>query len=386
MDPNKTALALMALLLLVSAFAAVYFLDANSALERKISSLNATVAATSQQLSGLQSAYTSLSRKYEKSQGDFANASALLSQSGLKLALASAKLLQTEQALNASRQDLAGQQQKADAIGSELSSLETTINESIAWFRDNAYMPEDYGFISDVNQQRVMGGFIPRIENDCTDKGSLNLACISHLMENTAFSIHYREDIASGSADHLQGVKETIGLGWGDCEDYALIFKAILNSVRKENASLDIVAWQPADSGEFRVYPKETLGETGAFWVYKNAKGANMGSPSHAYVICYSVDEQSGHCTVALSDVDVQSSSQVPSLEGAYAFEPQSGRYLGQLGDSLSICTQEGCKQMGGKIWLVIADSDLYIYGDNGWQGYADYLLRVQETRGSISG
>ena len=34
---------------------------------------------------------------------------------------------------------------------------------------------------------------------------------------------------------------------------------------------------------------------------------------------------------------------------------------------------------------MVIADSDLYIYGENGWQGYADYLLRVQETREGVS-
>ena len=376
MDMNKMAMALMALLMLVSAFAAVYFLDANSALERKFASLNATVAATSQQLSGLQSGYASLSKKYEKSKSDLANSESLLSQSNNELVLTQAQLLQTGQALNESRQSLVGQQEKADALRSELSQLETTINSSISWFRDNAYMPENYTWSADIFMSRVM--------TDCVDNGRLNLACISHLMENTAFAIHYREDIASGSEDHLQGVKETIGLGWGDCEDYSLIFKAILNSARKKNASLDIVAWQPAESGEFRVYPKETLGESGAFWVYKNAKGAPMGSPSRAYVICYSVDEASGHCTVALSDADVQSSSQVPSLQGAYAFEPQSGRYLGTLGESLSICTQSGCKQQGGKVWLVIADNDLYIYGDNGWQGYADYLSRVQETRDSI--
>jgi len=146
-----------------------------------------------------------------------------------------------------------------------------------------------------------------------------------------------------------------------------------------------VVAWQPAESGEFRVYPKETPGETGPYWVYSNAKAANMGAPSHAYVICYSVDAASGHCVAALSDSDVQSSSQVPSLTGAYALEPQSGRYLGKLGETLSICTNSGCKQQGGRIWMVIADNDLYMYGDNGWQGYADYLSRVQVEKASIA-
>jgi len=377
MDMNKIAIGLLALLLLVSAFAIVYFLDATSLLEKKIASLNATVVDTSKQLTGVQLDYSLLAKKYEKSQSDLASTESLLLQSNSELELTQAQLLQTEQALNESRQNLEGQQQKANALISELNQLENTINGSIAWFKDSAYMPENYTWTADIFMSRVM--------SDCVDKGNLNLACISHLMENTAFAIHYREDVESGSEDHLQSVKETIGLGWGDCEDYSLIFKAILNSARKKNASLNIVAWQPAESGEFRVYPKETPGESGAFWVYSNAKAANMGSPSHAYVICYSVDEASGHCTVALSDIDVQSSSQVSLLQGAYTFEPQSGRYLGTLGESLSICTSGYCKNTGGKIWMVISDFDLYIYGENGWQGYADYLSRVQETRGSIS-
>jgi uncharacterized coiled-coil protein SlyX len=377
MDMNKIAIALLALLLVVSSFAILYFLEANSALEKKISSLNATVAATSQSLSGMQSSYAALSKKYEKSQSDLANTESQLLQSGNDLALAQARLLQAEKALNESKQDLAGQQQKADAIKSELTQLETTINSSISWFRENAYMPANYSWASDIFMSRVM--------SDCTDRGSLNLACVSHLMENTAFAIHYREDkVSSGKDDFLQSVKQTIDSGWGDCEDYSLIFKAILNSARQKNASLNIMAWQPAESGEFRVYPKETPGETGPYWVYSNAKAANMGSPSHAYVICYSVDESSGHCTVALSNSDVQSSSQVPSLQGAYAFEPQNGRYLGKLGDSLSICTSSGCKQQGGKVWLVISDSDLYMYGDNGWQGYADYVAKVKAAKAGL--
>ena len=374
MDFSKVATGILVLLLVMSTFGVLYLSGQVSKLEQSMIALNAS---TTQQLSQAQSSYSALRTKYEKSQLDLVATQASLASEKAALALTQAQLFQTEQALNESKRDLAGQQQKAEALKSELSTLETTINSSISWFRDNAYMPGNYTWTADI--------FMTRIMSDCVDKGSLNLACISHLMENTAFAIHYREDIAAGSEDHLQSVKETIRLGWGDCEDYALIFKAILNSARKINASLNIMAWQPAESGEFRVYPKETPGETGAFWVYSNAKAANMGSPSHAYVICYSVDESSGHCTVALSDVDVQESSQVPSLEGAYSFEPQSGRYLGKLGQSLSICTQSGCKQQGGKIWMVIADSDLYMYGDNGWQGYADYLLRAKETRGSLS-
>ena len=375
MEFNKSATLLLALVIALSAFCAVYFFGANASLEQKIASLNATVAATSGQLATLQADYASLYQKYAKSQTELASTKSLLQQSNDNLTLTQEQLAQTEAALEESRQSLAGQQQKVDALKSEFTTLGETINSSMAWFRDNAYMPANYSWTTDIFMSRGM--------SDCTDKGTLNLACVSYLMENTAFSIHYRDD---AGLDHLQGVKETIRLGWGDCEDYSLIFKAILNSARAKNASLHIVAWQPAASGEYRIYPKEIPGESGGtYWVYSNAKGADMGAPSHAYVICYSVDAASGHCTVALSDVDVQSSSQVPLLEGAsYAFEPQSGRYLGKLGETLSICTGSGCKQQGDKIWLVISDNDLYMYGDSGWQGYSDYLAKVEMAKSKL--
>ncbi len=371
MDFNKAATGALVLLLVLSVFGALYLSGQVSKLEQSIIALNAS---TTQQLSQAQANYAALRTKYDKSQAELALTASLLQQSNSSLALAQGQLLQAEADLNASRQNYAGQQQKVAALNTEFTQLEETINSSMAWFRDNAYMPANYSWTADIFMSRVM--------SDCTDKGNLNLACVSYLMENTAFAIHYRDD---AGLDHLQSVKETIGLGWGDCEDYSLIFKAILNSARAKNASLNLVAWQPASSGEFRIYPKETPGETsGAYWVYSNAKGASMGAPPHAYVICYSVDAASGHCIVALSDTGVQSSSQVPLLEGADVFEPQSGRYMGKLGDSLSICTSGGCKQQFGKIWLVIADNDLYTYGDSGWVGYADYLAQAEAAKAGL--
>ncbi|MFA6213810.1 MAG: hypothetical protein WC717_00855 [Candidatus Micrarchaeia archaeon] len=379
MDTNRIACGVAVFLIIAFASCALYLFGENAALSGRMGSLNATF---SSRLAQSQSDYALLSSRYAVSQSQLGAASAELGNASASIASLQSRLLQTENALSASKESLAGQQQEADKLREELSGLELTLNSSIAWFRENARLPHDYSWISDPNQERVMQGFVPRLLSDCVDGGSLNLACISHLMENTAFSIHYRSDIVSGSIDHLQSVKETMGLGWGDCEDYSLIFKAILNSLREENASLAAVAWQPAENSDFRVYPKYTPGESETYWAYRNAKAARLGALSHAYVVCYSVDAASGHCTVALSGEDVQESSQVPLLHGAEVFEPQNGRYLGRIGESLSICAGSGCRSVGGRIWLVIADSDLYMYGEGGWQGYADYLSRVQGISG----
>ena len=374
MDIGKAALAAMALLLIVSAFGIAYLLDANASLARGIGDLNRT---SQQQLAQAQSAYAALDSRYSISQQELAATGALLEAEKAKLAAASLQLAQAQQELNASKASLASQQQKVSEISANLTTLEASINESISWFRINAYMPKNYSWAGDI--------FMSRASTDCVDKGALNLACISHLMENTAFAIHYRNDKqSSGRDDFLQSVKQTIDSGWGDCEDYSLLVKAILNSLREQNSSLSAVAWQPAASGEFRVYPKETPGSNEPYWVYSNAKAAQLGPLSRPYVICYSVDAASGHCTAAISEAAINSSSQVPLLDGAQAFEPQNGQYLGRIGASLSLCNGSGCKQQPGKIWLVIGDNDLYMYGEGGWQGYADSLSQVQAEKAGL--
>jgi len=374
MDDDKVTVAIFSLALLACLLGAAWLFSANQGLSAKLDALNRT---SSQKLSQAQSDYLALNTRYASAQKELAATGALLEAEKARLALAQAQLAQAQLALNESRASLELQRQKAAEIASSLSELESSINESMSWFRENARMPENHSWAAGI--------FMERAASDCVDRGALNLACLSHLMENTAFAIHYREDAqSSGRDDFLQGVKQTIDSGWGDCEDYSLLVKAILNSLRGQNAGLSAVAWQPAESGDFRVYPKETPGETGPYWVYGNAKAARLGPLAHPYVICYSVDASSGHCAVAISPAAINSSAQVPFLEGAQAFEPQNGRYLGRLGESLSLCNGSGCKQQGGKIWMVISDSDLYIHGGSGWEGYADSLAQAQQARAGL--
>ncbi|GEM_PF-1322253 len=374
MDKDKVTVAVALVFLLAFMVFAAYLFSINTALEEKLDALNVS---TSQKLIQMQKDYNEMNSRYLVAQKQLRDANAALDEANAGLALTLAQLAEANLQLEESKQSLASQQQYVSEITSNLSKLESSINDSMSWFRGNAYMPSGYSWAGDI--------FMSRISSDCVDKGSLNFACISHLMENTAFAIHYREDIAAGSEDHLQSLKETIDLGWGDCEDYSLLFKAVLNSMREEDSGLIATAWQPAESGEFRVYPKEASDSGNEpYWVYSKAKAAPMGSLSNSYVICYSVTPAAGHCTVALTGVKVNESSQVPFLQGAEVFEPQSGRYLGRIGESLSICTHQGCKNMGGKIWLVISDSDLYIYNDNGWGGYADTLAQVQQEKASL--
>lgn len=372
MDKGKLTVAVALIFLLGFMVFAAYLFSMNTALQEKLDALNASA---SQQLVQAQKDYNEMNSRYMVAQKQLRDTDASLSQANAELAQAKAQLAEAKLQLEESRESLASQQQYVSEIRENLTKLETSINESMSWFSGNAYMPEGYSWAGDI--------FMQRISSDCVDAGRLNLACISHLMENTAFAIHYREDIEAGQEDHLQSLKETIDVGWGDCEDYSLLFKAVLNSMRKLNASLIAAAWQPAESGEFRIYPPEAPDETGPYRAYKNAKPALLGELSHPYVVCYTMTPTAGHCIVAMSGAQVNDSSQVPLLDGAELFEPQSGGYRGRMGESLYICEQDGCRNTGGRAWLVISDSDLYMY-DGGWKGYADTLRQVQEEKASL--
>ncbi len=375
------ALGALALFALLSA-SALYLYFQNLSLDSKLSELSQKQAESQRQIELLQSDYAALQSSHKQTVFELSRTSSNLSASLQQISVLEQQLSEKERLLAESKTSLELQQQKAQEIATELSSLEQNINDSFSWFRENAALPENYSWAGDI--------FLTRVQKDCVDKNELNLACISYLMENTAFSVHYRLDIEAGKLDFLQSVKQTIDLGWGDCEDYSLIFKATINSARAKVRGLQAVAFTSGGTGNFRVYPKESIpvSDTDSFWYVPNSKKAPIGEldSSHAYVICFRSSQTSGHCTVAISPNKIESSSQVGLLEGAQVFEPQNGFYLGEVGQEFSICDSSLCTRTVRAIQLVISDDDLYKYENGGWIGYADYVAKVRQAKAELAG
>lgn len=387
---GKPSITLMAagaaatLFLAASMLLALYALD----LSGKLSSLEQKQAQTEVALSSLQSDYASLNTSLLQAKAGLSEKNSELFSANAKIAMLAYQLNETALALSKTQKELAesrtsleNQKQKAEQIASDLSGLEKNINESMSWFKVNAAFPENHSWAADI--------YIKRVLDDCVEKGELNLGCMSYLMENTAFAIHYRTDIEKGKIDFLQSVKQTIEVGWGDCEDYSLLFKAALNTLGEKSPSLEVVAWESGGEGNFYIYPKESLVEQNpgiSYWIVPNAhkkKLGTLGSLS-AYVVCYRQTETSGHCTVALSPEKITSSAQAESLQGAQIFEPQNGRYLGSIGAPYSLCNPSFCSEKAGAVQIIISDSDLYKFERGGWVGYSDYLSRVAAAKGEI--
>ena len=367
------AFAALCLVALMFAGIAAYFVYQNAQLQGQVKVLSAAQADSEAQISQLQGEQASLAASYAKTGQELEQQKANVSASAEKIALLEAMLSDKEKQINETKVNLQEQQAKAASIATDLYALESSVNASMAWFRENAALPG--------TNEKNLDTFKQRMYSDCVDGGELNLACISYLMENTAFSIHYRTDPEStGKADFLQSVQQTIDTGWGDCEDYSLIFKAELNTVKQQHTGLVPIAFT-GGNGTFRVYPKESTPEKdiGSFWYVQNAAKVRLGSLDslYPYVICFRQTEQNGHCTVALSQNRIENTGQVQLLAGAQVFEPQSGQYLGTVGNEYTICSDDSCLYRAHAIMLVISDSDLYKFDNGKWAGFADYGERI---------
>ncbi len=294
---------------------------------------------------------------------------------------AEAALAQAMSNISAREAELAAQAARLQNLRSEFSNLQLDINDSMKWFRDNSVIEPNVSWNLDI-----IG---PRVVEDCVDGQDLNLACVNHILERMS-TIYYRTDPSSNRTNRFQSLAETASRGNGDCKDYSLLLKAILNTVREKQGGLRIVAWQPGGSQNFVIYPKASLKQE-QYWYYPNTQGVDIGSldERHGYVICYGLTQTEGHCTVALSDVEVNSSAQLPlALEGADVFEPQDGEYLGKIGSQFTMCTQDhwwDCVTTPKVIILVISDNDLYKIQNGQWVGYGDYSHAVGEVVQNLS-
>ncbi len=275
---------------------------------------------------------------------------------------------------------LAAQSARMQNLLANFTNLQNDINDSMKWFRDNSVIRADMNTNLDYIE--------PRVIEDCVDGGVLNLACVDHILQQRMATIRYRHDSSSNSSNRFQSLAETAARGSGDCKDYSLLLKAILNTVKEKNPGLHISAWEPGGLDSYIIFPKASLNPLGkdTYWYMPNSRGVDLGSLDdvHGYVVCYAINSSEGHCTVALSGVEVNDSSQIPlAMNGAAVFEPQDGQYYGRIGHEFSLCTASrwwDCSTTPNVIILIISDKDLYRIENGKWVGYGDYAKEVADV------
>ncbi len=355
-----------------------YLFLQNSQMQSDISSMNRSITSLEGEKASLSLEKSSLAQSLSGAQQEIASKDSEISSAKKQIESLSSAVSQKDITISTLRSDLQSERDKSGQLASEYQSMQSDINSSMAWFRNNAVFPENYSWSSSILRTRL--------ETDCVENGGFSLACASYVLENVGFAIHYRTDVeSSGKADHLQSLKETINSGWGDCEDYSFLFKSIINMVKRDMPALEIRSYQSGGSGEYPVYPLASKrAQDDRYYYVPNAKDAPLGTAGKVfpYVVCYNVNAASGHCVVALSEKEMLSSQDAQSLSGAKVFEPQNGGYLGTVGSQFGICGTGQCSRSPGVIYTIMADGDLYKHDGGKWAGYADYASRVSSVLG----
>ncbi|MFH1306975.1 MAG: hypothetical protein ABIH83_04975 [Candidatus Micrarchaeota archaeon] len=347
--------------------------------DSQVQNLTSRLGASQAELSSLQADYQSSQAELYETKTRLENTQKSLDEKTGQLSGTLNELSATQENLSQTEEKLRENEQRVGQIRSELNTLEQDLDSSMSWFRENSELPEGYSWNVDIFKERIL--------SDCVDSNELNLACINYLNERTVVQIEYKSDISAGQEDHLQSIKETINREGGDCEDYALFFKALLNSIKNSyDSDLYVKAWTPG-TGEFRVWPKNI--DAVNYYYYANADAVLISNlkNSYPYVVCYSVDGISGHCRVAISEYNITQSSELSLLEGAHVFEPQTGKFGGTIGYNYDLCdsSKSECYSTPGTIIIVISDDDIYQMENENWVSYSGYLLEISEIRGDLS-
>ncbi|MEW6748087.1 MAG: hypothetical protein AB1295_00055 [Candidatus Micrarchaeota archaeon] len=275
-----------------------------------------------------------------------------------ELARTQSELEEAENALQEAEEDIA-------ALKDETLEMESRIDESIAWFTGNAELP------STLKADR----FISKVEDGCLDGQTLKLGCVSYLMD-ADLGFTYQFD---PGGDTLYSIEDIIERRGGDCEDYALFFKALLNRFD----GMELEAWEKG-SGRYELY--KDYKENVIWYLDETDKKALDGKDLNPYAVCYYYgyygEVRIGHCIIMVTDKVIMSPEDITSqnLAGAQLFEPQTGEYFGRIGSEFGVCMdgQEGCEEGFGNLVFIITDDDLFEFSEGGWNYYGGYLERAQ--------
>lgn len=277
-----------------------------------------------------------------------------LEERGSELLLVREELNMTKNLLNVTKTEFA-------QLSVEVAELEESINESIQWFRENSFLPGSADWLT------------YRVQSRCIKNNKLNLACVSYVMGQKLGFAYISE-----SGDRLFSIDEIVSRRGGDCEDFSLLLKALLNTLKSIDGDAVVEAWA-SGSGRYIVY-EEREGTATTQW-YVDGEGVQLATLDTAmpYVVCFAMDYYYGHCIVAVSEKNITSISDLHFLEGAALFEPQNGMYLGKIGKELALCGAEvqNCERTPGRISFVISDSDLYQFVDGEWKSYDLYMQKA---------
>ena len=291
-------------------------------------------------------------------------------------------------------------QEEIDNTLNELSSFKTDIDASMDWFKENSTLSNDNTQINTSIQHLCF-----KIDaSSC----KVRLGCL-FLVNSEELHYKYKYDVdAEGEIDKLLSLEEFMRNKGGDCEDYALFFKAEFNYFldacasrgggKLEDKSIYLEAWENSP------YKNYTLDFQNS-WYLSDATAKNIGLgyyfPNIVCGMMYDpqIEDVGGHCVMAFTKRKIQSIEDIYSeLNGAPLVEPQTGEFLGHLNETDSkiyINDSYDDTEHNEYIFGIISDEDHYMYDNEreiNWLGYETFKgildekeKELEETKATLA-
>ncbi|MDD5178503.1 MAG: hypothetical protein PHT54_04480 [Candidatus Nanoarchaeia archaeon] len=276
----------------------------------------------------------------------------------------------------------------------KIETYETEIKESMKWFKDNAYLEEGHKLRDFLNNICIRIKYSPP---SC----KIKLGCLN-LVNSMMWDFKYLPDTnTSLEDDKLQSIQEFLANEGGDCEDYALLYKAEYNSLLKgclENNPKNILleSWIVSDNPNQEYIVSYQPGSVD--WYLSGAEGVGLKS-GYIYpnIICgnlydLNTNEIGGHCLIAFTDQEMGSEKDIKRLIKAPIVEPQTGEYLGLIEDESSniyLVSPSNYKSLPNSyIYEIITDKDLFLFSleEGVWLSYSGFNNDLNQVKKTLLG
>lgn len=233
----------------------------------------------------------------------------------------------------------------AQLIG-QLEEFEDSLEEKMYWYSENA----DFG--------GAHKNFLDRIDAKCITSDTLNMPCVAIMLEQKGFGY------ISEGGDYIKSLEEFEDADGGDCEDWAMFVKAVVNELAEEEGVEELEIVHFGKPGRTDIY------EDGDTLYYYSYGSVTVGIEDLS-VGCFPVSYGQGHCALISEGV---------------LFEPQDGSYISGVNweeDDLLV-------NKGGEIEILIGDSDIRVRDGEGWISYGYFIDRIhtvlEEVKSEVEG
>lgn len=218
----------------------------------------------------------------------------------------------------------------------QMEDFEADLQEKMYWYTENA----DFG--------GETKGFLSRMKTKCIDGNTLNMPCVTIVLENRSFRY------LSEGKDYIKSLDEFEKDKGGDCEDWSIFMKAIINELEEEEGIDELALVKHGTAGYFEVFEDDGV-------TYYYTDEAVYVDVENLSVACFPVGGGYGHCALVSDNV---------------LFEPQEGSYLSEVYWD----DDEYLIKKGGFIEVLIDNQDISIYEGEKWISYSYFIEKIGQV------